>query len=178
MHKRTLFLDRDGVINRQIIGGYVTSKDEFEFLPGVKDALAKLALRYDYIFIVTNQQGIGKGVFSENDLNEIHAQMLNEIAAAGGRIDKIYFCAELEAAHSPYRKPSPGMGLKAKADFPDLYLDAALMVGDTLSDMEFGRNLGVKTVYLHNAKEIPVAVNTIADAIFCDLADFAENYTI
>ena len=74
-----MFLDRDGVINRQVIGGYVTKTDEFEFLPGVLDALGSLSGKFDYIFIVTNQQGIGKGIFSENDLADIHRQMCNAI---------------------------------------------------------------------------------------------------
>lgn len=175
MSKRTLFLDRDGVINRQIIGGYVTCKEEFEFLPGVVEALAKLSPLFDYIFIVTNQQGIGKGIFSEDDLNEIHAEMLKQITIGGGWIDKIYFCPALEKEESPYRKPSPGMGLQAKSDFPDLDLDNATMVGDTIGDMQFGRNLGVKTVYLSNRKALPEGVESLADQIFMDLADFAKH---
>lgn len=170
-----MFLDRDGVINRQIIGGYVTRKEEFEFLPGVVDALAKLSPLFDYIFIVTNQQGIGKGIFSEEDLNEIHAEMLKEITARGGRIDKIYFCPALEKEESLYRKPSPGMGLQAKSDFPDLDLDNATMVGDTIGDLQFGRNFGVKTVYLSNRKALPEGVESLADQIFMDLADFAKH---
>ena len=113
MSKKTLFLDRDGVINRQIIGGYVTSVDEFEFLPGVLDAFPRLAEQFDYVFLITNQQGIGKGVFSVDDLIEIHRFMLDSINNNGGRLNKIYFCSELEKANSPNRKPNPGMGLQA-----------------------------------------------------------------
>lgn len=175
MSKRTLFLDRDGVINRQIIGGYVTRKDEFEFLPGVVDALATLSPLFDYIIIVTNQQGIGKGIFSEDDLNEIHAEMLKQITTGGGRVDKIYFCPALERDESPYRKPAPGMGFQAQSDFPDIDLKNATMVGDTISDMQFGRNLGVETVYLSNRKPLPESVEQYADRMYEDLADFAAH---
>lgn len=175
MSKRTLFLDRDGVINRQIIGGYVTSSAEFEFLPGVKEALAKICPSFDYVFIVTNQQGVGKGIYSEADLDEIHRVMTLEIEAAGGRIDKIYYCGALAHDHSPNRKPQPGMGLQAKSDFPDIDFSQALMVGDTVSDMQFGRNLGVKTIYLSNRKQLPEHIDQLADAIYSDLAELSEN---
>jgi D-glycero-D-manno-heptose 1,7-bisphosphate phosphatase len=176
MSIKTLFLDRDGVINRQIIGGYVTRVDEFEFLPGVLDAFSALAQQFDYIFLITNQQGVGKGVFSVDDLNEIHRFMQTEINKNGGRIDKIYFCPDLEKDNSPNRKPNPGMGLQALSDFPDLDLEHAVMVGDSLLDMQFGKNLGVETVFLTNGKSTDIAVEAVADKIFVDLLDFSLNY--
>jgi len=176
MSKKTLFLDRDGVINRQIIGGYVTSVDEFEFLPGVLDAFPRLAEQFDYVFLITNQQGIGKGVFSVDDLIEIHRFMLDSINNNGGRLNKIYFCSELEKANSPNRKPNPGMGLQALSDFPDIDLDFAIMVGDSLLDMQFGKNLGIKTVFLTNGKTLEPAVAALSDHVFVDLLDFSLNY--
>ena len=177
MSKKTLFLDRDGVINRQIIGGYVTRLEEFEFLPGVLDAMAILAQQFDYIFVVTNQQGIGKGVFSINDLNQIHSYMLEKINQSGGRIDKIYFCPELESANSQNRKPNPGMGLHALQEFPDIDLNATIMVGDSLLDMQFGKKLDIKTVFLTNGKLLSPEIEAIANQTFTDLLDFSRHYS-
>jgi len=86
----TLFLDRDGVINKRKIGDYIKIIDEFEFLPDVKEALSILAKYFNKIIIVTNQQGIGKGIMTEDDLRDIHKYMLEEILKSGGRIDAIY----------------------------------------------------------------------------------------
>ena len=176
MSKKTLFLDRDGVINLQIIGGYVTKVDEFEFLPRVLEALSNLSKRFDYIFIVTNQQGIGKGVFSMNDLTGIHSFMLDKIKERGGRIDKIYVSPYLETDNNIKRKPNAGMGLQALAEFPDIDLESAVMVGDSLPDMQFGENLGIKTVYLSNGKPVDPDVYKITDTVFTDLFDFSRNY--
>ncbi|MGC3977167.1 MAG: HAD family hydrolase [Paludibacteraceae bacterium] len=144
MSTSALFLDRDGVINRQIVDGYVTKTDEFEFLPGVLSALAKLGELFDRIFIITNQQGIGKGIFSEQDLIDIHQYMSKTICQNGGRIDKIYHCSALANDNSPFRKPNIGMGKQAMEEFPDIDIKLSVMVGDTLSDMKFGKNIGVK----------------------------------
>jgi histidinol-phosphate phosphatase family protein len=177
MPKKTLFLDRDGVINRHIIGGYVTRFEEFELLPGVIEALRNLASRFDYIFIVTNQQGIGKGVFSIETLEKIHQQFIENVQNNVGRIDKIYFCPDLEGENSINRKPNPGMGLQALHEFPDIDLNSAVMVGDSELDLQFGKNLGVKTVFLTNGKSILPEIKKIADQIFVDLYDFATNYS-
>jgi D-glycero-D-manno-heptose 1,7-bisphosphate phosphatase len=178
MSKRTLFLDRDGVINRQIIGGYVTSVDEFEFLPRVLEAFILLSRQFDYIFLISNQQGIGKGVFSTDDLNEIHHFMLDAINKNGGKIDKIYFCPDLESDHSYNRKPNPGMGLQALSEFSDINLNSSMMVGDSLLDMQFGKNLGIRTIFLTNGKSLNSDVAAIADQVFVDLLDFAKNNLI
>ena len=169
-----LFLDRDGVINRQVIGGYVTRAVDFEFLPGVLDALALLARQFQYIFIVTNQQGIKKGIFTEADLASVHDLMLAKINAAGGRIDKIYFCPDLEEENSSFRKPATGMGVQALAEHPDVDPKQSVMVGDFLTDMQFGRKLGFRTVFLTNGKTPEEAVALYADEVYKDLAEYAS----
>ncbi|MDR3706083.1 MAG: HAD family hydrolase [Paludibacteraceae bacterium] len=174
MSAKTLFLDRDGVINRRIVGGYVCHASEFEFLPGVLEALALLAPRFDYIFIVTNQQGIGKGIFTEDDLATTHQYLIKEVTATGGRIDKIYCCPALEKDGSNNRKPNPGMGLQAKADYPDIDFKNATMVGDSKSDMLFGKNLGVKNVFLTNGEPLTDDVAALAEEVYVDLLDFAK----
>ena len=150
MKYNTLFLDRDGVINRQIIGGYVTKIEEFEFLPKVFEALEILSKKFEHIFIVTNQQGIGKGIFTMDDLEKIHADMLEQISEKGGRIDKIYVAPNLESEHSINRKPQIGMALQAKKDYPNIDFSKSIMVGDSVLDMQFGKNAGMTCVFLTN----------------------------
>ena len=143
----TIFIDRDGVINHEKHLDYIHTWDEFVFYEGVKDAIKIFAEVFNRVVVVTNQKGVGKGLTKLEDLNTIHANMKAAIEEAGGRIDAIYFCADLNE-DSPNRKPNPGMGLMAKNDFPEIDFNKAIMIGNTISDMEFGRNLGVHTVFL------------------------------
>ncbi len=167
---KALFLDRDGVINERIIGGYVTKFSNFHFLEGVLEAIKILSQHFDHLFIVTNQQGIGKGLFTESDLHNIHAAMSATIKEHGGRIDAIYFAPFLHAENHPFRKPSIGMALQAKKDFPAIHLANAIMVGDSISDLEFGKNAGMETVYIsEEAKQHP-----LADWQYGSLLEFAH----
>jgi len=142
----TLFLDRDGLINVEIQGDYVLSWDGFTFMPGVKEALKTLNPLFGNIIIITNQRCIAKGMLTFGGLNMIHDNMLKEIKSAGGRIDKIYVCADLEDS-SPNRKPNPGMAFQANNDFKNIDFAKTIMIGNKLSDMQFGRNAGVHTVF-------------------------------
>ena len=141
---RFLFLDRDGILNKHLPGDYVRNWNMWEWLPGVLDAMPKLAQRYQRIFIVSNQQGVGKGLMTEADLEDVHRHMLADIEAAGGRIDKVYVCTELESAHSPNRKPEIGMALQAKIDFPEVDFHRSVMVGDSASDELFAQRSGMR----------------------------------
>ena len=144
----TLFLDRDGVINKKIDNDYVKQWIEFEFIEGVLDALKFLNTVFGNIIVVTNQQGIGKKLYRKEDLEIIHKNMLYEIAYHGGKIDKVYFSPYLKSENHPYRKPGIGMALKAKEDISTINFKESIMVGDSMSDMEFGRNAGMKTIYI------------------------------
>ena len=150
----TLFLDRDGVINCRIIDDYVKSPVEFVFCAQVPEAISRLNQIFGRIIIVTNQQGIGKKVMTKNQLKKIHAFMLNEIEKMGGRVDAIYFCPELAETKHPDRKPKIGMALQAKQDFPEIDFSKSIMVGDSQSDMEFGKNAGMKTVFVKSKDAI------------------------
>ena len=163
----TLFLDRDGVINRRIVDGYVTSWEEFEFLPGVLEALQILAQRFKYIIIVTNQQGVGKGLMSMEEVDAIHDLMCSEIEAHGGRIDGILVCPQLASEPDNYRKPNPTMAYTAQDIYPEIDLQQGIMVGDGTTDIEFGRNAGLKTVFIGDD-------NPDADDSFASLIDFAK----
>src|SRR5574344_1186280 len=171
--KKTLFLDRDGVLNKQIIGGYVTCRDEYEFLPHVLDALKILSARYDYIFIVTNQQCIAKGILTEEALADLHQFVTEQIRQHGGQITKVYYAPQLASDNSFERKPNIGMGVRAKKDYPDIDFEQAVMVGDSPSDMKFGKGLQMRTVYLTNQKTIPQEVYMTADKLRLNLLDFA-----
>lgn len=149
-----LFLDRDGVINRRIPGDYVKHIDDFIFNPGALEAIALFSGVFSHIFVVTNQQGIGKKLMDETDLNIIHDYMLTHINKTGGRIDKIYFCPGLAKDKPLCRKPQPGMALQAKADFPDIDFTKSLMIGDSVSDILFGNNVGMLSFFINHTGEI------------------------
>ena len=138
----TLLLDRDGTINVHLIGDYVKCKKEFEFIPGVLEAMPRLAEHFKHIFIVTNQRGIGAGKYTEKDLADIHSQMTKEIENVGGRIDGIYFCTSL-TEDDIRRKPGRGMFNDILLDYPDVDPKKTLMVGDGDVDKEFAENCGI-----------------------------------
>ncbi|MGB1039860.1 MAG: HAD-IIIA family hydrolase [Flavobacteriales bacterium] len=165
----TLFLDRDGVINRHIKGGYVTSIQEFEFIEGVLESLPKLNEIFGRIVIVTNQQCVGKEIITENQLNEIHSYMVTEIKQNGGKIDEIYFAPQLVSENSKMRKPNTEMADKAKEKFPEIDFKKSIMVGDSLSDMEFGRRKGMKLIYINSD------LNNEVDRTFPTLKDFSKS---
>ncbi len=171
----TLFLDRDGVINHEKHQDYIHNWDEFHFYAGAREAIALLSKIFGHIIVVTNQKGIGKGLTKPEDLDLIHKNMSGEVEQAGGRIDGVYFCPDLDE-NSPDRKPNPGMGLKAAKDFPGIDLSRAIMVGNTISDMQFGRNLGVKTIFLPTTRpEVDLNDDRI-DKVYPSLIAFADAF--
>lgn len=169
----TLFLDRDGVINHERLDDYIHTWEEFRFIDGVKKAVTIFSNTFKYIIVITNQRGIGKGVTRAKDVERIHKNMASEIKQAGGRIDAVYFCADIDNA-SPDRKPNPGMGLQAVKDFPDIDLTKAIMIGNTGSDMQFGRNLGVKTIFLSTTRPADGLNKESIDMVCYSLIDFAD----
>lgn len=141
----TLLLDRDGVINKLRPNDYVKCWEEFEFLPNVFYASQAWNTGLKHIFVVTNQRGVGKGLMTEDTLNDIHQRMIAEIEAHGGRIDKVYYCTALTEEDNR-RKPGIGMFLDILRDYPDVKPETCLMIGDSDSDMEFAKNCGIKGI--------------------------------
>lgn len=168
---KTLFLDRDGVINQRIVGEYVHRPEDFVFLEGVLEAFAKLARKFDFIFIVTNQQGIGKGKMSEADLAATHQYMQTAIEQAGGRIDAIYHCPHLSNPPCDCRKPRTGMALQAQRDFPQVDFTRATLVGDFISDLQLAKSLGMYAVWVDTAADLSPEDRAKA----ADLADMRVN---
>ena len=146
----TLFLDRDGVINEQLPGAYVKDFKEFKFKKDFLDIFPKIAPLFSYIFIVTNQQGIGKGLMTTEELEIIHNKMVARLKASG-KIDKIYFCPHLLSENCQCRKPSPGMAHMAKKDFPNVDFKKAILIGDNEGDIGFGKNAGMMKTFLINS---------------------------
>jgi len=149
---RTIFLDRDGVINRKMPEGeYVTSWGNFELLPGVPEAIAKLNRAGLRVLVVSNQRGVALGLYTAADVHAIHAGMQNVLAGFGAHIDGFYFCPH-DKHECNCRKPLPGLFEQAQAQFSEIQPESSLMIGDSLSDIEFGRNLGMKTIFIEGDK--------------------------
>lgn len=167
----TIFLDRDGVINERIFGGYVTRIEDFHFLPGVVEGLQKLAEIVGNVFVVTNQQGVAKNLMSIQDLQKIHDYMVNEITSSGGKIDYVFSAVNLRGAPVDHRKPNPYMAHKAREIFQSVDFVKSVMIGDTNGDIAFGNNLGMKTVLVRSEENVV----EIPDLIVSSLFDFINN---
>ncbi len=169
----TLFLDRDGVINHEKKGDYIRNPEEFRFYEGVFDAMKIFAERFEKIVIVSNQRGVGKELMTEDDLLKINKHLLTEIESVGGRIDHIYYCTAVETT-DPDRKPNPGMAFSAKLDFPEIDFKKSIMVGNKPSDMLFGRNAGIYTIYLSTTHPETAFPHPDIDLRFDSLINFAK----
>jgi len=159
----TLFLDRDGVINKRLMDDYVKNINEFEFLPDVPEAIAKLTKIFGKIFVVTNQRGIARELMTVEDLLLINDFMLKKIREAGGRIDKVYFCPHDRHENCGCRKPAPGMAYQAQEEFPCIDFSRSIMVGDTQSDIDFGQNAGMFTVHITPEDIRGIRADSLAD---------------
>lgn len=171
---KTLFLDRDGVINVRLIDNYVKSWEEFEFTKGALEAISIFNKYFDTIVVVTNQQGVSKGLMSEEDLISIHNKMKKEIEANGGRIDEIYYCTALRKENHFCRKPKVGMGLRARKQFKNIRLKQSIMVGDATSDMQFGKRLKMQTIFISTSLEETREYHKWIDKRFDSLIDYAK----
>ncbi len=167
---RTIFLDRDGVINRKAADGdYVKSWEEFDFLPGALDALCLFAQFHVRVVVLTNQRGVALGRYSLSDLAKIYDNMVATVEAVGGRLDDIYFCPH-DIGVCNCRKPAPGLLREALADYPDIVPDQSPFLGDSLSDLEAARAAGVPPWHL-TLKPKP----QLADRTFPSLLAAAEH---
>jgi D-glycero-D-manno-heptose 1,7-bisphosphate phosphatase len=167
LSQAALFLDRDGVINED--SGYTYRIDGFVFVPGIFELCRHARAAGLRIFVITNQAGIGRGLYSEDDFQALTRWMLGRFVAAHAPIDKVYHCPyhpqEGLGAYrreSEFRKPNPGMILRARDEFA-LDLAHSLLVGDKSSDIEAGRRAGVgRNLLLARGASAPAAA---ADAV-------------
>ncbi len=145
MKNRAIFLDRDGVIN--VDKGYVCKIDDFEFTEGVFEALREFQKRGFLLIVVTNQSGIGRGLYSSEDFKTLTAWKLDELKKRDIFIDEIYHCHHDPDSGCECRKPAPGMLLKAKEKF-NIDMQNSWMIGDKKSDIDAAYNAGVKNTIL------------------------------
>jgi D-glycero-alpha-D-manno-heptose 1-phosphate guanylyltransferase len=146
----SLFLDRDGVLNQHIPNDYVRVPDDFLWIDGSAEAVGELRNLFSRIIVVTNQQGIAKNLMSELNLEQIHWKLAEGIEQFGGKLDAIYYCPYLKEMNSPMRKPEIGMAIQAKRDFPEIDFSKSIIVGDMITDMEFGHKAGMFCVNVGN----------------------------
>ena len=150
---KIVFLDRDGVINKYPGDGlYVISLKKFRFLPRAKKAIALLSRAGCKIFVASNQAGVGKGTYTQKTLDTITAKMLKDIAQAGGRIDKVYYCTHRKEAGCSCRKPKPGLLKQAAREFK-VNLKETYFVGDTIRDVLTAHAVGAKSILILSGKE-------------------------
>jgi len=145
-HNPAILLDRDGVINADKVG-YVESWDEFHFCPGALEAIRRLTEAGWEIYVITNQAGIARGLYSEQRLMDIHWRMMIEIRRAGGRVLGIQFCPHTDEDECLCRKPRPGMLLNAAAKW-GLDLTRSYLIGDSARDIQAGASVGCTTFWV------------------------------
>ncbi|MER7015003.1 HAD family hydrolase [Saccharopolyspora sp. NPDC000359] len=168
---RTVFVDRDGTLNRKAPPGqYVTRWQDLVLLPGVAQAVRRLNRSGRQVIVVTNQRGVARGLMSQASLDAVHHRLRELVGQQGARLDAIYCCAHA-AGRCGCRKPQPGMLLAAAADRPGVDLADAVLIGDAETDVAAGRAAGVRTVRLaaagtrsaadHVVRDLPQAVEWI-----------------
>lgn len=176
---KVVFLDRDGVIN-EYPGDleYVKSWEEFRFLPGAIHALKELNRKGYRLFVISNQAGVGRGIYSQEALDLITKNMLEELKKDGIEIAGVYYCTHRKEEDCSCRKPKTGMielvhqelkknGLKI--DFKESYF-----IGDTIRDVETGKSAGLKTVLIFSGKEKPENKESWQLEPDCTARDLAE----
>lgn len=150
---KVIFLDRDGVINRYPGDKkYVTSWRQFRFLPRVKKAISKLSRQGYRIFVISNQAGVGKGIFSQKTLNLITKNMLREIEKFCGKIEGVYYCTHRKFENCSCRKPKSGLIDLARKDVA-LDLRQSFFVGDTIRDVITAKGAGCRSILVLSGKE-------------------------
>ncbi|HZY45689.1 MAG TPA: D-glycero-beta-D-manno-heptose 1,7-bisphosphate 7-phosphatase [Anaerolineae bacterium] len=147
-----IFLDRDGVINRNR-NDYIKAWSEFEFLPGSLNALQRLASLEWPIVVITNQSAVGQGLISRAQVDEIHRQMLQAISAAGGRINAVLYCPHRADEGCTCRKPHPGLILQV-AEHLAIDLPHSFFIGDAENDILAARAAGCQPILVKTGRGV------------------------
>ena len=150
---RAVLLDRDGVLNEKMPEGqYVARGEQFRVLPGVPEALRRLNEAGVLAIVVSNQRGIARGLYTAAEVAAIHAKFQQLLERAGAHIDGFFICPH-DKGECNCRKPLPGLFEQAVAQFPEITAETSAMIGDSLSDVEFGWRLGMRTVFVEGDRE-------------------------
>ena len=158
--QRAVFLDRDGVINVSPSDGFVRSIEQFVFIPGSREAIADLARHGFRLIVVSNQSGVGQGVYTSQALDEITDTMTRAIRQAGGRLDGVYYCVHQPTAGCRCRKPGPGLIERAVSDWL-IDLPHSYIIGDDARDIVLGHTVGCRTVLVLSGKTTSDAVKNL-----------------
>jgi D-glycero-D-manno-heptose 1,7-bisphosphate phosphatase len=177
-----VFLDRDGVINRKRPEGeWVTRSEELVLLPGAAEAIAALKRSGRKVIVITNQRAVALGLMTEADLEAIHERLRAELARDGGALDAIYYCPH-DRAECRCRKPRTGMVEAAFRDFSGARPENSVFIGDSLSDIECGRNAGTGTILIEDraglSKPGGDAAKALADGVAASLGEAVRRYLI
>ena len=158
-------------------GRYVTRWSEFDPLPGVAEAIVLMNRAGLRVIVVSNQRGIALGLYTVDDVYQIHAALQLFLQSQGAHIDAFYFCPH-DKMQCNCRKPLPGLFHQACADFPDIDATTSIMIGDSLSDIEFAHRLGISAVFIEGypAHQKPAAdtARQLADACFPSLLEATQ----
>lgn len=147
---KLIILDRDGVINFDS-DRYIKSPEEWQPIPGSLEAIARLTQNGWHIAVATNQAGIGRGLFDMATLNAMHAKLHRSVAAAGGRIEAIFYCPDASDSNSPNRKPNPGMNIAIGERF-NVSLEGVPSVGDSLRDLQAAEAVRARPILVLTGK--------------------------
>lgn len=167
--KKVIFIDRDGTIVEDT--GYVHKVEDFKLLPNVIEGLRKL--RKFMIFIVTNQSGIGRGVYKLEDFKKFNDRMIDELGKRKIRIEKIYYCPHMPEDNCNCRKPKTKFLEEAKKEF-EINLKKSFVIGDQKADIELGKNVGCKSILVLTGNGKKTKKEIKADFVANDLLDAAN----
>jgi len=179
---RYVFLDRDGVINRKPPEGeYIGDWKDVQFLPGAEAAIAALNVAGKRVIVVSNQRGVALGLYTSADVDALHARLQEHLGVRAAHIDAFYYCPH-DKGECDCRKPGIGMFLQAFADFPQASRANSLLIGDSLSDIEAARNLGIPSILIQGdpstQKEGADQAAALADRLCPSLLEAVEQHLL
>jgi len=173
--KITIFLDRDGVVNKKAPeGDYINSSKELRLIRGAAKAIKYFNDRGFLVIIITNQRGIGKGIMTEEDFKKIMDDLQKRLKRKGAHIDAYYYCPDVDDS-SLYRKPNIGMFLQAKKDFPEIDFNNSFVIGDSWRDVEAGKRIGAKTVLVREEQSMEIKSDYIVGCLFDIIQEFKKH---
>jgi D-glycero-D-manno-heptose 1,7-bisphosphate phosphatase len=177
---RYVFLDRDGVINRKPPEGeYISDWSRMQILPGVETAIAKLNRSDRRVIVVTNQRGIALGLYTGAQVEALHAHLQRHLAEHGAHIDAFYYCPH-DNNQCDCRKPKPGLFRQALRDFPEVSPSNSLLIGDSITDIEWAHNLDMPSIFIPGPPETrksgSAQAAALADAVSSSLEEGVDEY--
>ncbi len=156
MKQKYIFLDRDGVINKDgefiTEHGYITRWEDFQFLPGVLEGIKRLTEEGYKVIVISNQKCVGKGIMSEEELKSLTEEFSKAVEKSGGKIEKVYYCLHVDEDKCDCRKPEAGLFHKAQEEFNIDTFENKFFIGDSQRDMQAGQRVGLKTVLVLSGK--------------------------